>query len=109
MGVYSGMKFPKEQKWHTRSALVKWALGTFLVGLLLGMAVGVANADWTGRTKNYQTETIQFFYPNGSDVAVPECPIGWKYEAYVRMPDTDNPPAFVPVLLLKGECPHGRK
>ena len=106
MGAYDGMKFPKESKWHTRSALVKVALGTFLVGLLLGLFVGVASA---GLTTNRVTKTVSIFIDKGewieNDMPCRGLGDDWTYEIWIRTPAGVDE-LMHPKLVEEGRCPN---
>ncbi len=111
MGVYDVFDLPgsKISKYHTRTALVRWAVGALLVGFLLGMAVGVSAEDAT--TRHYPTRTVSVYVdppPIGGLLAPDfDCPLGWTYELFICMPDPDARPSYVPVFFDKGACPRG--
>ncbi len=78
-----------------------------LFGGLLTLLVWAVPAE-AGITMNYANKVVQIVLDPDADgvyrTEAPSCPKGWKWEVYARLPDPENTPAFVPVLLEKGNC-----
>ena len=85
-----------------------------LFGALLALLLCAVPAE-AGVTMNYQTKTVRVTFwrhelEMGEEVGESfPCLSGWKWEAYMWKADPENPPAFVPVLLEKGNCDANEK
>ncbi len=99
-------------KHYSFGELVIAYVAGMLFGALLTLLLCAVPAE-AGVTVNYQTKTVQVtVYEPAEGESVGElfaCPPGWKWELYIWTADPENPPAFVPVLLEKGNCDANEK